>query len=138
MNKHFSFLDTSNHTGNLIDSVGFLSVVLTSIGFYFRCTGYLDTETDTNSIDRSIAHLLFHRPSNSSVMADSLALESPSTVGVSAYASKNFMFNTLYLKHTLQLVNEQIFETLLSPPMIDENLISAGENAAEPDKGTKY
>lgn len=76
----------------------------------YRCTGYLDTETDTNSIDRSIAHLLFHRPSNSSVMADSLALESPST----------------------------IFETLLSPPMIDENLISAGENAAEPDKGTKY
>ncbi|XP_027772178.1 protein LNK1-like isoform X5 [Solanum pennellii] len=64
----------------------------------YRCTGYLDMETDTNSIDRSIAHLLFHRPSNSSVMTDSLALESPST----------------------------IFETLLSPPMIDENLISAG------------
>ncbi|TMW96010.1 hypothetical protein EJD97_008065 [Solanum chilense] len=42
----------------------------------YRCTGYLDMETDTNSIDRSIAHLLFHRPSNSSVMADSLALES--------------------------------------------------------------
>ncbi|KAK4720686.1 hypothetical protein R3W88_010919 [Solanum pinnatisectum] len=76
----------------------------------YRCTGYLDMETDTNSIDRSIAHLLFHRPSNSSAMADSLALKSPS----------------------------MIFETLLSPPMIDENLISAGENAAEPDKGTKY
>lgn len=45
-------------------------------------------ETDTNFIDRSIAHLLFHRPSNSSVMADSLALKSPSMVGVSAHTSK--------------------------------------------------
>ncbi|KAL3370147.1 hypothetical protein AABB24_007273 [Solanum stoloniferum] len=76
----------------------------------YRCTGYLDMETDTNSIDRSIAHLLFHRPSNSSAIADSLALKSPS----------------------------MIFEPLLSPPVIDEKLISAGENAAEPDKGTKY
>ncbi|XP_060184178.1 protein LNK1-like isoform X1 [Lycium barbarum] len=54
----------------------------------YRCTGYLDMETNTNSIDRSIAHLLFHRPSNSSVMPDSLALKSPSMVGVSTYASK--------------------------------------------------
>ncbi|XP_049354219.1 protein LNK1-like isoform X5 [Solanum verrucosum] len=54
----------------------------------YRCTGYLDMETDTNSIDRSIAHLLFHRPSNSSAIADSLVLKSPSMVGVSAYASK--------------------------------------------------
>ncbi|KAL1176296.1 hypothetical protein V6Z11_A04G149100 [Gossypium hirsutum] len=27
-----------------------------------RCTGFMDMETDTNPIDRSIAHLLFHRP----------------------------------------------------------------------------
>ncbi|KAK9001331.1 hypothetical protein V6N11_083117 [Hibiscus sabdariffa] len=26
------------------------------------CTGFMDMETDTNPIDRSIAHLLFHRP----------------------------------------------------------------------------
>ncbi|KAL9275809.1 LNK1-like protein [Drosera capensis] len=32
----------------------------------FLCTGLMDMETDTNPIDRSIAHLLFHRPSGSS------------------------------------------------------------------------
>ncbi|KAI3803827.1 hypothetical protein L1987_31989 [Smallanthus sonchifolius] len=30
-----------------------------------KCTGFIDMETDTNPIDRSIAHLLFHRPSES-------------------------------------------------------------------------
>jgi hypothetical protein len=34
----------------------------------FRCTGFVDVETGTNPIDRSIAHLLFHRPSDASVM----------------------------------------------------------------------
>ncbi|KAJ6427588.1 hypothetical protein OIU84_023056 [Salix udensis] len=31
-------------------------------------TGFMDIETDTNPIDRSIAHLLFHRPSDPSLM----------------------------------------------------------------------
>ncbi|KAI3774572.1 hypothetical protein L1987_49131 [Smallanthus sonchifolius] len=30
-----------------------------------KCTGSMDMETDTNPIDRSVAHLLFHRPSES-------------------------------------------------------------------------
>ncbi|KAF5760214.1 putative LNK family protein [Helianthus annuus] len=30
-----------------------------------KCTGFMDIETDTNPIDRSVAHLLFHRPSES-------------------------------------------------------------------------
>ncbi|KAG2705115.1 hypothetical protein I3760_05G037200 [Carya illinoinensis] len=33
-----------------------------------KCTGFVDMETGTNPIDRSIAHLLFHRPSDASVM----------------------------------------------------------------------
>ncbi|CAN1188954.1 Protein LNK1 [Linum perenne] len=33
-----------------------------------RPPGFMDIETDTNPIDRSIAHLLFHRPSDSSVL----------------------------------------------------------------------
>ncbi|MED6125377.1 hypothetical protein PIB30_067991 [Stylosanthes scabra] len=33
-----------------------------------RCTGFMDVETDTNPIDRSIAHLLFHRPSDASML----------------------------------------------------------------------
>ncbi|GAB2291994.1 hypothetical protein Dimus_026242 [Dionaea muscipula] len=33
-----------------------------------KCTGLLDIETDTNPIDRSIAHLLFHRPPDSSAV----------------------------------------------------------------------
>lgn len=32
-----------------------------------KYVGFLDIETDTNPIDRSIAHLLFHRPSDSSL-----------------------------------------------------------------------
>ncbi|XWS63159.1 hypothetical protein CRYUN_Cryun06bG0072300 [Craigia yunnanensis] len=32
-----------------------------------KCTGFMDMETDTNPIDRSIAHLLFHRPSDPSL-----------------------------------------------------------------------
>ncbi|CAN4110581.1 unnamed protein product [Withania somnifera] len=47
-----------------------------------KCTGYIDIETDTNPIDRSIAHLLFHRPSDSAVAParDSSTLKSPSTI----------------------------------------------------------
>ncbi|CAK8530293.1 unnamed protein product [Lathyrus sativus] len=33
-----------------------------------RCTGFMDIETNTNPIDRSIAHLLFHRPTNQSTV----------------------------------------------------------------------
>ncbi|WJX26317.1 hypothetical protein P8452_15255 [Trifolium repens] len=33
-----------------------------------RCTGLMDIETNTNPIDRSIAHLLFHRPSHPSTL----------------------------------------------------------------------
>ncbi|KAL2617081.1 hypothetical protein AAZV13_08G166800 [Glycine max] len=33
-----------------------------------RCAGLMDMETDTNPIDRSVAHLLFHRPSDPSVL----------------------------------------------------------------------
>ncbi|KAJ0238276.1 hypothetical protein HA466_0243660 [Hirschfeldia incana] len=35
-----------------------------------KYVGFMDIETDTNPIDRSIAHLLFHRPSDSSISSD--------------------------------------------------------------------
>ncbi|KAL1204074.1 Protein LNK1 [Cardamine amara subsp. amara] len=35
-----------------------------------KYAGFMDIETDTNPIDRSIAHLLFHRPSDSSLTSD--------------------------------------------------------------------
>ncbi|KAH6793397.1 dentin sialophosphoprotein-like protein [Perilla frutescens var. hirtella] len=43
---------------------------------------FMDIETDTNPIDRSVAHLLFHRPSESSPASthDSLPFKSPNTV----------------------------------------------------------
>ncbi|KAF2317393.1 hypothetical protein GH714_021649 [Hevea brasiliensis] len=45
-------------------------------------TGFFDMETDTNPIDRSIAHLLFHRPSDPSLMPvnDGLSLKSHAMV----------------------------------------------------------
>ncbi|KAI3448263.1 hypothetical protein Pfo_004928, partial [Paulownia fortunei] len=47
-----------------------------------KCTSFMDMETDTNPIDRSIAHLLFHRPSDSSTTPahDSFPFKSPSAV----------------------------------------------------------
>ncbi|KAE8725372.1 Dentin sialophosphoprotein-related, putative isoform 5 [Hibiscus syriacus] len=43
-----------------------------------KCTGFMDMETDTNPIDRSIAHLLFHRPSDPSQRPDIDAASSKS------------------------------------------------------------
>ncbi|KAL5562906.1 hypothetical protein UlMin_032653 [Ulmus minor] len=47
-----------------------------------KCTDFMDIETDTNPIDRSIAHLLFHRPSDPSVVSanDSLSLRSHASI----------------------------------------------------------
>nr|XP_016483112.1 PREDICTED: protein LNK1-like isoform X3 [Nicotiana tabacum] len=73
-----------------------------------KSTGYLDIETDTNPIDRSIAHLLFHRPSDSTVTParDSWTLKSPSL----------------------------IHGSLSSTPVMGENLISQGEIAPQTDR----
>jgi hypothetical protein len=52
---------------------------MTPIGnLIYRCTGFVNIETTTNPIDRSIAHLLFHRPSESSTLprSDTLPLKS--------------------------------------------------------------
>lgn len=55
-----------NESGNSNGSVDDQDVSpLTSDGTN-KCTGLMDMETDTNPIDRSIAHLLFYRPSGSS------------------------------------------------------------------------
>ncbi|KAJ9561237.1 hypothetical protein OSB04_006397, partial [Centaurea solstitialis] len=40
-----------------------------------KCNGYLDIESDTNLIDRSLAQLLFHRPSESSILPASSPLK---------------------------------------------------------------
>ncbi|KAK6156852.1 hypothetical protein DH2020_011100 [Rehmannia glutinosa] len=66
---------------------------------------FMDIETDTNPIDRSIAHLLFHRPSESSPMPahDSLPFKSASAVrGI-----------------------------VTSPPVMVENLVNCEETASE-------
>ncbi|CAN8264428.1 unnamed protein product [Cochlearia groenlandica] len=45
-----------------------------STGETDKYVGFIDMETDTNPIDRSIAHLLFHRPSDSSLSSDNNVL----------------------------------------------------------------
>ncbi|KAK8558778.1 hypothetical protein V6N13_098416 [Hibiscus sabdariffa] len=47
-----------------------------------KCTRFMDIETDTNPIDRSIAHLLFHRPSDPSLRpaTDTTSLKSHGTI----------------------------------------------------------
>lgn len=73
-----------------------------------KCTGYIDIETDTNPIDRSIAHLLFHRPLDSAVtpVRDPSTLKSPS----------------------------MIHGSLSSAPVMNDNLISHGEIAPQTDR----
>ncbi|KAK8568352.1 hypothetical protein V6N13_106275 [Hibiscus sabdariffa] len=53
-----------------------------------KCTRFMDIETDTNPIDRSIAHLLFHRPSDPSLrpVTDTASLKSRGTIHGSAAA----------------------------------------------------
>ncbi|XP_047176126.1 protein LNK1 isoform X1 [Vigna umbellata] len=47
-----------------------------------RCTGLMDMETNTNPIDRSVAHLLFHRPSDPSMLLpnETLPFKSGATI----------------------------------------------------------
>ncbi|RYQ82701.1 hypothetical protein Ahy_B10g101271 isoform J [Arachis hypogaea] len=47
-----------------------------------RCMGFMDMETDTNPIDRSIAHLLFHRPHDQSMSHpyDTMPFKSSATI----------------------------------------------------------
>lgn len=70
-----------------------------------KCTGFMDIETDTNPIDRSIAHLLFHRPSE--------------THGMSAQNLLPHKSNTM------------IHASVTSPSMMPEKLDCQEENAAE-------
>lgn len=48
------------------------------------CSGFIDIETNTNPIDRSIAHLLFHRPLDISVVPpkDAVSFNSRGTVSL--------------------------------------------------------
>ncbi|KAL1544377.1 protein LNK1-like isoform X3 [Salvia divinorum] len=51
-----------------------------------RCTTFMDMETDTNPLDRSVAHFLFHRPTDSSITParDSFSSKLPNVVHGSA------------------------------------------------------
>ncbi|KAA8536468.1 hypothetical protein F0562_028946 [Nyssa sinensis] len=68
-----------------------------------KCTGFMDMETNTNPIDRSIAHLLFHRPPDSSVMPSYDALSGKS--------------------HTM------IHGSITSPPVMTEKMVCQEETA---------
>ncbi|KAF3541518.1 hypothetical protein F2Q69_00025422 [Brassica cretica] len=45
-----------------------------------KYVGFMDIETDTNPIDRSIAHLLFHRPSDTSLSSDILSYKTHAVI----------------------------------------------------------
>lgn len=63
------FLFSSFHQwANIICPSFILLKVLPNNMILFRYSRFMDMETDTNPIDRSIAHLLFHPPSDSSIV----------------------------------------------------------------------
>ncbi|CAK9181668.1 unnamed protein product [Ilex paraguariensis] len=73
-----------------------------------KCAGFMDMETDTNPIDRSVAHLLFHRPSSDSSVTpahDALGMKS----------------------HTM------IHGSITSPPVVAEKLDPMEETAKNTD-----
>ncbi|RDX81736.1 Protein LNK1, partial [Mucuna pruriens] len=49
---------------NLTGMLGMVNIHSPALGGV--CTGFMNMETNTNPIDRTIAHLLFHRPSDPS------------------------------------------------------------------------
>ncbi|XP_031392039.1 protein LNK1 isoform X3 [Punica granatum] len=77
-----------------------------------KCNGFMDMETDTNPIDRSVAHLLFHRPSDPSLVPgsdDALSPKSHATI--------------------LRSVSS-------TPPTVNEKENRGDETATDPDKMT--
>ncbi|XP_028232310.1 protein LNK1-like isoform X1 [Glycine soja] len=56
----------TNASGQIGDDVEACKAVM--IQDSNRCTGFMNIETDTNPIDRTVAHLLFHRPSDPSML----------------------------------------------------------------------
>nr|VDD27394.1 unnamed protein product [Brassica oleracea] len=60
---HFQLLVSSKITSRF-------TITLLVVGSRSRYVGFMDIETDTDPIDRSIAHLLFHRPSDASLSSD--------------------------------------------------------------------
>lgn len=96
----------------------------------------MDMETDTNPIDRSIAHLLFHRPSDPSQrpVTDTALLKSHGKVSIplldmvvlSMYSKKVNVFNGL---------GWQIHGSITNPPlMMPEKHIGYEETDAGSDK----
>lgn len=87
----------------------------------------MDIETDTNPIDRSVAHLLFHRPADSSTTPahGSFSFKSPSVVSL-------LCMWTLYDNlHQLSVVvygyavwHEQVNGSTASLPVSSESLAS--------------
>lgn len=63
-------------------------------------------ETDTNPVDRSIAHLLFHRPSDSAStpVNDSSAFRSPSMVYFQCMSSSHMIISQQFPKDVLWCV----------------------------------
>jgi hypothetical protein len=64
----------ANLNGSTDSNVAFIAPGSTT------CSGFMDIETDTNPIDRSVAHLLFHRPSDASAMPPHMTMHEESGV----------------------------------------------------------
>ena len=84
-----------------------------------RCAGFMDIETDTNPIDRSIAHLLFHRPSDPSAVpaSDSLSLRSHTLV-IFCTSLLTFHFNRprCYVRLIFWVLTDRCMNLLLAHP----------------------
>ncbi|KAI5661407.1 hypothetical protein M9H77_20730 [Catharanthus roseus] len=103
--------------------------ILVTEGANKFAVGFMDMERDTNPIDRSIAHLLFHRPSDSSAaipLQDSL----PYKTGTSVDCLQRPVDKLNVIAHLVKLMNKK--HTLLRAgkdsrePLVEGNLHHAG------------
>ncbi|XP_073065785.1 protein LNK1-like isoform X1 [Primulina eburnea] len=77
-----------------------------------KCAGFMGMETDTNPLDRSIAHLLFHRPSDTSAVPalDSLPFKLPRMVHGSITGQPVMVDNLVVQEETSAKTENQGFE----------------------------
>ncbi|KAK9071033.1 hypothetical protein SSX86_009601 [Deinandra increscens subsp. villosa] len=100
-----------------------------------KCSGFMDMETDTNPIDRSVAHLLFHRPS------ESLNLRTPfppNPVNMHDYGKVlfcDYRFHTHEFLQSYHVHYEQNHVPISGRSVLAENRVCEEEGAGEPMSG---
>lgn len=105
----------------------------------YRYAGMLDTETVTNPTDRTVAHLLFHRPFDMSAAKHTEGLESPSSSKTGAEVKGSFPSTRDSRMNTQKAKEEDIpaGSVALGYASNSGSSSTVGERVAEASQGNK-